>query len=1298
MKTTIRMGTLALALALLAGLAPRAEAADLTLGASAYLNASGQLISDSGATVLLTKTSGAGSRGDPYVFDISGNLNMGSYTIRGNSTHALTPYSATWRVTGNVTGTGNFDSHTTLNSASGGHVWIEAGGSIAINRVGTYVSYWAHGGNVYLQAMGTVTVASWIDTRSDAGESNDAGSVRIRSEGPVSGQGIAINGNTGGYSILTLASRGNVGQNGGAVALYCQNNITLAAGINTGPGKGYGGSVRIRGDFNDSGLRAGAVSIGGANGLRTGSTISDRYTSGNVTIRAASLQLTGKIDTTQNAYWGETGNVDIDVLENVTIGGFIDTRLLGSKDGSPGFVKIVARRTRVEGVDASGFSIRTWPGGTGGTRNEAVGDADVTLTNVNTSAELYDSDNPTNSMTSSIYVAGKIDTGRWYSDNALGSIRITAVEVQLGSNVTHATLPAATGATPTLAIRYGVTTYGVVTHLKENGVYWNGSGGHNITYTTDRGAYTFTADVPYAGKTGGAVPANIQNRAPSGVATAAATFNGYLVTNGTGNALVYVVWGQTNGAVSGSWAYTNAWTAGGWTNGSYPSTNMTLEPNTDYYYTFVASNAFGPVVATGAQYLITGELTVQATDPTGRVNAADSAAFTVYRPASCTNEDLVVNYSLGGTAARPADYTIAPVSGAVVIAKGQTNGVITVTPVFQQSLEQNVILTLEPGRYAIGSPSVATCTLAAVAGTNRFWVASGAGNWNDAANWSFASGGPAGYSAPGSASMATFDGNGAGDCAINATVNVAGLQIASGYGGVISQGVYTVTVGTNGWTQAGGTFAGYTTDATKGITLGGNFNLSGGTFTSPAGTLLLYRSDAASSFTHSGGTFNHGNGTVEFKHGQGAGITVSTPATTFHNLTVNGARQNSGQAMTIGSGNVLTVNNTFTYTAWDAFAGMSCEMNGGTIDVKGDFVIGNASVRHAGTTIVQLSSSGAQSIAGGAANVWLPILAINKPAGEVTVTGTLYAGEFRLISGTFRSTSGTFYVGASDIYVDGTGNWTHTAGGTFEHNNGSVVIRNGIYFNTTHAINVMATETFYNLTIQGARGTDTSLSGDTLVVLGKLSTGMWDNGSSSGNNINNGVIQVHGDVEVSESFNNGGTATVTLTGGNDQSIRVNAGKPIGGTWTIDKSGGTVTLASAVSLSTAGQDLIWTSGGLDLSSYTLTVADDVTIAAGATTLGVTVAGAAPSNGRLTCTDVLTGIANAGLAVTVTATEEQVQGQTYTILSNNSTLSPNQFAPVTWQGSWKGSVTYTANSGKNVTLSGISKEQGSVFRFR
>jgi hypothetical protein len=811
---------MALILALLAGLAPRAAWADLTLGANAYLNGSGQLINTSGGGVLLTATSGAGTQADPYIFDVTGNLNMGTYTIIGNTANNVgaNQISATWRVTGNVTGTGNFDSHTTANNYVGGHVRIEAGGSIALNRVGTYVSYNAQPGDVYLWAMGTVTVASWIDTHA-SGLVGNGGSVTIRSEGMVSGQGIAINGNTGGYSIFSTAYI-NASANGGNVALYCQANITLAAGIHTGPGSGTGGSVLIRGDSVSSTVRAGAVSIGGANGLKTGYALGVNCASGYVTIRATSLQVTGSIDTTTKNHWTRTGSVDIDVLENATIGGVIDTRLLGTRRGTPGFVKIKARRIRVEGMDGSGFSIRTWPAIASPVADGVQpGDADVTLTGVDTSTELYDSANPTNSMTSSIYVAGKINTGYWASTDAMGNVRITAVEVQLGGDVTNSSATASS----IMAIRYGVTTHGINTHLVENGSRWSGSGGHNITYTLPSGTLSFTADVPYAGMAAAPppTPPQIQNQAPTGVMTNTATFNGYLVTNGASSSAVYVAWGQTNGAVSGAWASTNFWSSGAWTNGSYPSTNMTLAPNANYYYTFGATNSATNVVASGYQYLITGEVTVQPTDPTGRVTLTDAAAFTVYRPASCTNEAITVAYTLGGTATNNTHYTNSPAptltNGTVTLAAGQTNTVITVYPLNVSAPQQTVVLSLVSSNYAIGSANSATCTLAAIGAT---YYTSQTGDWTNSATW--------GGSGPPSSGDQGVVRHGAWNGAVLATTNLGAL------------GNYaTITVATNGCVAAKSASGDIGTTIANPITFDGGklatggWNAPGGEWTGP---------------------------------------------------------------------------------------------------------------------------------------------------------------------------------------------------------------------------------------------------------------------------------------------------------------------------------------------------------------------------------------------------------------------------------------------------------------------------------
>ncbi len=237
----------------------------------------------------------------------------------------------------------------------------------------------------------------------------------------------------------------------------------------------------------------------------------------------------------------------------------------------------------------------------------------------------------------------------------------------------------------------------------------------------------------------------IENRAPSGVTTNGATFNGYLAANGVSDASVYVLWGGTNGIVSPPWAYTNWWNPGDWINGSYPSTNMTLEADREYFYRFGATNSAGTVVASNVQYLITGEVTVQPTDPTGRVTLTDTAAFTVYRPASCTNEAITVAYTLGGTATNGTHYTNSPAAsgtnGMVTIPAGQTNAVITVTPLNLGAPEQTVILTLASGGYAIGAASSATCTLVAANGTYTWKVNNGL--WTNAASWDPSGGPPA---------------------------------------------------------------------------------------------------------------------------------------------------------------------------------------------------------------------------------------------------------------------------------------------------------------------------------------------------------------------------------------------------------------------------------------------------------------------------------------------------------------------------------------------------------------------------
>jgi hypothetical protein len=229
---------------------------------------------------------------------------------------------------------------------------------------------------------------------------------------------------------------------------------------------------------------------------------------------------------------------------------------------------------------------------------------------------------------------------------------------------------------------------------------------------------------------------------------------------------------------------------------------MTLAANANYYYTFGATNSTTNVVASGHQYLITGEVTVQPTDPTGRVTLADSAAFTVYRPASCTNEAITVTYTLGGTATNTVNYTNSPAAtvtnGTVTIPAGQTNAVVTVYPLNVLAPQQTVVLSLVSSNYAIGSANSATCTLAAMTGYTYNDALNG--NWNSTSTWNPSTGYPV------SNDFAVIDSHTV-TANISLTNSTAPASITVSTGGTVSHnpgGVVASPVTMNGGTWAQG--------------------------------------------------------------------------------------------------------------------------------------------------------------------------------------------------------------------------------------------------------------------------------------------------------------------------------------------------------------------------------------------------------------------------------------------------------------------------------------------------------------
>ena len=158
---------------------------------------------------------------------------------------------------------------------------------------------------------------------------------------------------------------------------------------------------------------------------------------------------------------------------------------------------------------------------------------------------------------------------------------------------------------------------------------------------------------------------------------------------------------------------------------------------------------------------------------------------------------------------------------------------------------------------------------------DRYWISSSTSNFNNTANWSNTSGGSGGYSVPGTDSTAHYDGNGIGSCYFDIPVNVAGLQLLSGYTGTVDQsGLYTSINGSSSFNA--GTFYGNYAN----IQCSGPLTLNGGTLIGTDGTLSIL-----SSFTRTSGTFTANNGIVSLD-ASGAYISVASDSS-FSTLQCN---------------------------------------------------------------------------------------------------------------------------------------------------------------------------------------------------------------------------------------------------------------------------------------------------------------------------------------------------------------------------------------------------------------------------
>lgn len=415
-------------------------------------------------------------------------------------------------------------------------------------------------------------------------------------------------------------------------------------------------------------------------------------------------------------------------------------------------------------------------------------------------------------------------------------------------------------------------------------------------------------------------------------------------------------------------------------------------------------------------------------------------------------------------------------------------------------------------------------------GAKRYWVGSGSNlNWNTTANWSTSSGGASGASVPGSADTVYFNGGGIGKCVLDVGINVKRFEISSAFTDTIVQNKKTITIGSSGFVQTGGTFYGDSTN----ISLSGAFSMTAGKFRSTQSVLTCSGNFTADVNT---GTFLHNNGKVLLDNT----CTITGPGSIyFYKLELYG--QTTQKTFTILSTVAVAVVNDFIMSGNGGVV-----VNTGNIYARGD--IYTTTVQGGGgNAYVYIDGTGNQTIYGSTSNIFtgrLQNVTINKTSGN------LYLQNNIAILGNFTYTAGTIVPGTSTVNFYGTKTIT-----------GSVSLYNAAFSNST-AASVITLGNTTNITVT-----------NTLDFNGNTGAGWYLT-------VNTGTITAQGNITDNIQQGGGSGSTVILISGTGNQTFTGAGstsKHFLPAININKSSGTLTLASTICV---GGHWTYTAGTID----------------------------------------------------------------------------------------------------------------------
>jgi protocatechuate 3,4-dioxygenase beta subunit len=490
---------------------------------------------------------------------------------------------------------------------------------------------------------------------------------------------------------------------------------------------------------------------------------------------------------------------------------------------------------------------------------------------------------------------------------------------------------------------------------------------------------------------------------------------------------------------------------------------------------------------------------------------------------------------------------------------------------------------------------------------------------------------------------------GAGFCQNGGTVTltIGSFAANSNYiqsGGVFNAGSEGSTI--ENFTQSGGSFNG----GNGTIHINQRFTLSGtADFTSTTGTLFINgdfdTSASGASFTNNGGTVTFTGPFFGGSPGNAVPIHLKPAGEIFHNVNFNlddtkNCEINGGPVIIEGTGSLAlndgVVRNGSIEVQAPAQVTVSANFDGGGISPGTLLLTGGAGrtvTFAAGVNLinVDLNALGTSINTMGSGTLNFPSLQlhngiINQGGADFFINGNYdqFGGTFNGSSNqftennNFNQSGGSFNGGSGDIHLGTVGATTLTLSGnaqfkstsgtltlnsqfqeqsdtvTFTPNGGIVSFVGPVFFNPATIELKTGGETFNDVNFTSTDGLGWNLTGPAgapgiMIVQGNLAL---NDGS-----IVNGTLQPRGNMTVANTFD-GGTTAVTFSGAADQTFTNSGGANPSGTWTVDKTSGTVTAATSLILGTSQ---------LQIASSSLYLNNVSNLTCGALTIGV--------NGRL-----------------------------------------------------------------------------------